>query len=130
MYAFHRFARTDELQLHTVLVGPGVERLADELRTVIYLNQVGASSSLPQLLKYTCHSDTCQREVDFDVRALAIPRVDDGQHSNAPAIHKCVRNEVHRPAFVRDIGRRHNHTQMARTLLSPFHAKRQAFLPV
>lgn len=81
-----------------------VERLVDELRTVIDLNQVEASSSLAQLLEYTCHTGTWQREADADVRALPIPRVDEGQHSNAPAVRKCVRDAVYCPTLVYAIG--------------------------
>lgn len=91
-----------------------VERLVEELRTVIDLNQVEASSSLAQLLEYTCHTDTWQREADADVRALPIPRVDEGQHSNAPAVCKCVRNAVYRPTLIYAIGCRHHSGTAAR----------------
>ncbi len=55
---FHRLAWTDELQLDAMFVRPGIERLADELRPVIHLNQIGTSSSLPQLLEHTRHAYT------------------------------------------------------------------------
>lgn len=68
-----------------------------------------------------------QREVDFDMWALAVPRINDSQHANASATRQRIRHEVHCPAFVGAVGRRHDHAQMTRTLLSPFQAKRQAF---
>src|SRR5690242_11085644 len=39
---FHRLTRTDELQSDAMFVRPCVERLADELRTVINLNRTRA----------------------------------------------------------------------------------------
>ncbi len=54
----HRFAGPNELQFYAVLVRPCVERLTDELRAVIHLNQVGTSSALPQLLEHTRHAYT------------------------------------------------------------------------
>lgn len=84
----HRFAGPNELRFYAVLVCPGVERLADELRAVIHLNQIGAPSSLPRLLEHTRHANTRQREVDLDVPARPVPHIDDGQHSNAAAMHQ------------------------------------------
>ncbi|MCR4470035.1 hypothetical protein [Burkholderia sp. SCN-KJ] len=69
----HRFDGPDELQFYAVLVRSSVERLADELRAGIHLNQVGAPSSSPQLFKHPRHADTRQREVDLDVRTLPVP---------------------------------------------------------
>jgi hypothetical protein len=127
---FDGLARPDELQPHAVFVRPGIERLADEFRSVVDLYQLWPSPVLAQLFKHACNSGAGEREIHFDARAFTIPCVDNGQHPYAPAIDERIGHKVHCPALVGGVRNRKHRTQMARPLFAPPLPKRQAFFAV
>ncbi len=68
---FHRLSRTDERQIDAMFVRPCIERLADELRLVVDLNQLRSPSPLTELLQHSRDTPAREREVDVNGRALA-----------------------------------------------------------
>ena len=95
-----RFPRIDEVQFHIILICPGIQSLARELRPVVRHDDIGLTPFLYQAVKYLNYSGTRQRSIYFDRKTLPGEVIYDIQHSEpAPGVH-LIGHIIHRPAVI------------------------------
>ena len=82
----HGLARTTELELHAVLMGPGVERLAPELRSIVHRDALRQPARATQSLEDRDDARTPEAHIDLDHRALAGARIHHGQRAERAPI--------------------------------------------
>lgn len=63
-------AKSDEVQLHLVLVSPNIKSLPTELGTVVDLNHLCFSSFEKEIIQNTDHSFAAEAGVSFNVQTL------------------------------------------------------------
>lgn len=90
----------DELQLHAVLVGPSVERLARELRAVVRQDAFRMPQFSDEAVEHSATPVTAQGGVHLGSETFTGVVVDDIQGPDPAAIGELVAHEVHRPAVV------------------------------
>ena len=71
-----RLAWIDEVQLHPFLLGPYIQFLAPELRSIVDLKQFGPTELLSDLLQHTNYALATQTGVDLNAQAAPGEDVD------------------------------------------------------
>ena len=96
-----RFARINEMQGHSVLVGPLIHGQAGELRPVVHDDLLGQSTRPGQVVQDARHTLTADRRRHFNVRTLPREIIDQRQATQPSASSQSVMNKIHGPALVR-----------------------------
>src|SRR5688572_20200325 len=86
----HGLAGPDEVQLHSALIRPGVERLAGELRSVVADDQFRRSAHDNELFENTRYATTADRRVHEQRQRLAREVVDHREDPEAPALPRRI----------------------------------------
>src|SRR5258707_173230 len=94
-----RLAWPDEVQLHAPLEGPGIERLGDELRTVVDANALRIAAHGHQKREHGDDVLASDRRVHLDDQALAREAVDDAQRAEGAATGGAFVRATPRPSF-------------------------------
>src|SRR5215207_4980404 len=82
----HGFPGTAELDLHAVLMRPRVECLAPELGAVVHGDALWPPARDVQPLEDGHDARTARAHIDFDHRALARTRINEGQRTTRAAV--------------------------------------------
>ncbi len=95
-----RFSRTDEVQPHPALIGPGIEYLALELRPVVDRNRQRQPAQIGEALENRRNTPAIDRCIDLERQTLAAVVVNDRKTPELPTIDQAVSDEIHRPAAI------------------------------
>lgn len=89
--------RIDEMQSHSPLAGPAIQRLAGELRAVVNHDHLWHASLPAQLFQHPRHPFATERGVDFNPHALPCVVIHHIQGPETSPHGQTVRHEIHRP---------------------------------
>ena len=96
-----RLASLDQPQRHAVTVGPAVERVAGELRTLVGPDQLRQAAELPDPIEHPRHIIARDAMIDRDIDRFLRIVIDDRQALKSPSVLEAVANEVDGPHLVR-----------------------------
>src|SRR6185437_3038649 len=123
-------ARLDEIQPDTVLVGPLIQRPADELGAVVGAKQRWLAQFPRQPVHHPHDARARQRRIELDRQALPTVIVHHPQHPYHPPVRQRVADKIHRPVLAR---RRRPGQRLPHPRRVPFSlaaTQRQPLLPI
>lgn len=107
------------------MVGPGVERLAGELRTVVECDPFGRATPQQQLRQEAYDALTRQRGIHLNRQTFPCDAIEHIQRAEASPVGERILHEVDRPGFTRLPGLRLDPARGARHALACPSADRQ-----
>ena len=97
---FDRLARTDEVQVHSVVIGPQIHRLTCELGSVIDGDRLRRASQSNDWVERRSDLLSAQRGIGMQGQALAGELIDDRKHPDPAAVGQPLSDEIHAPLVV------------------------------
>src|SRR5580704_2035433 len=125
-----RLSRTDELQVYTVLVAPGVHRLACEFAPVVHRDRFRYSSLRDHLRKRERYPVAVECAVGDQRQAFAGELVDHRQYTKPAPVKELCAHEVHAPLLIGPRCPRRWYARSPRQLLAYFGPHREPILGI
>jgi hypothetical protein len=126
----NRFARLDVADLDIVLECPEIKGLTRKFGAIIHSYDFRQVSEQGYTFEHPGNPMAGKRVINFKSRILSGEIINNGQHSEASAIVKTVRNEIHRPMLVGSFRLVHSYSELARTLLASSKTQGETFFTV
>ena len=125
-----RLAWLDMVQVDATILGPEMDGLAGELRSVVAGDGTGRSHRVANGIEHIDHGGTSDGGIHLDGQTLPGAVIDDIEAPEAPPSGKLVMDEVHGPTFIGTHGNGQGNPYQSRQLPAPLSAQGQSLLPV
>ena len=124
------FPGPNDIELHSVLVSPGVERLGSTFAPIVHGDHLRVARPFRYAFEGRHPRRPGERQIRFDSLTVPTPVIHDGQRANPPAIQQCISHTIHTPSLLHLARARGHDPQMTGPLSPAREPHGQPFFPV